>query len=763
MVKRASVERRAHVGITNLGHTCYIGCVLQAIQSFPELRDAIVVSTLRKASMLRAKEFSVSLAVAQCLMLMTQSQQVAGVGRGVTIVPVVDPSPIRRAAAHVDNKYLTDEEQDAAEFFSLIISSIHDDLDEVGKKKFRERRDDDAYLDPAELSRISWEDYNGNNSSPISQFLAGQSSLTLQCQVCMRTSTTFDVVNVLPVPVALTKESSDVLSVAHCLRASWACTKLSGDVKWMCPFCKKKVEAVMQSALVIAPTVLVVQLNRFEKKKDSQTGKITTHKVDVDVSFDETLRLHRFDGYSYELVAMILHTGSLSEGHYTCVTKYDDGLWYLHNDSTVTRIGQLPLQAKEPYMLLYRKLTESKGQAERVKTDLRTTVVPTEVTKAASDARQLDRGQLPPESSLVKGPEKKTSPPRPDDEDGQVIDVTPKDLRRVSANNSPLENSSILLQMYLRAMPETLPLSGGGPISIGSSGVFSLPWLSGSLRLLWGICKQGSLPPLSEREKIAFSGILCSSLCESAVVVLRTILRQNSDEMVIRRLMEAVIVPEVRRVDLLSTREREPTLCLQLWQLLHPVVMNWLLAFVPFVTIFAPSASGGVSRSVLWTTAPFVRRATGDVDEISAVQVRRAIESPSAGGMTDWVVVSRAWVENFVRSKFVGHNGLYAFKATPISTHRIVGLAQTQDHAIQFNFPVPAAVAIPEALFDVLWMMCGGGPKIRLTSDGRGERLSIQCVDCFPWVAELHPPHHSAFTPAPTLAGGRNEVRRLYQ
>ena len=74
-------------------------------------------------------------------------------------------------------------------------------------------------------------------------------------------------------------------------------------------------------------------------------------KDDFDVNFDKITK----DEKTYELTAFILHSGSLSSGHYTAYIKERDDKWYCYNDSDRSEVSGKNLEnaKKQAYVVKY--------------------------------------------------------------------------------------------------------------------------------------------------------------------------------------------------------------------------------------------------------------------------------------------------------------------------------------------------------------------------------------------------------------------------
>lgn len=148
--------------------------------------------------------------------------------------------------------------------------------------------------------------------------------------------------------------------------------ELDQDNMVLCNGCGRKVQASARVSFTALPPMLVVQLKRFHYK-DWQRYRLS---MPVQVPL-EGLDLHRFceeasvpieqgcDGDHpavpgpspcYDLLAMSLHCGVASAGHYVAfVRSCENGSWYLFNDDVVAEVSAAEVEADQtgPYVLFY--------------------------------------------------------------------------------------------------------------------------------------------------------------------------------------------------------------------------------------------------------------------------------------------------------------------------------------------------------------------------------------------------------------------------
>ena len=138
-------------------------------------------------------------------------------------------------------------------------------------------------------------------------------------------------------------EHQQSTSLAECLNAFERAEALAPNT-WYCPNCKSKPDsALKQMNLHVLPSLLLIQLKRFEFNSWGGSRKLTRL-----VTYPETLEIN---DQSFELYGVVEHFGSLFSGHYTARVKCD-GKWYNFDDSYVTPVSGA-VNSRNAYLLFY--------------------------------------------------------------------------------------------------------------------------------------------------------------------------------------------------------------------------------------------------------------------------------------------------------------------------------------------------------------------------------------------------------------------------
>ena len=128
---------------------------------------------------------------------------------------------------------------------------------------------------------------------------------------------------------------------------------LEGDNAPFCYVCGSHQEGDVRLSFRSIGKVLVVQLRRFfvlEGRAAKDRQKISCcSSIVVPVVEDEEVMCNR----TFNLVAVINHSGNLTSGHYSCLVKENSGEWLFCNDKAVVPYKLKDLDVSLPYVLFY--------------------------------------------------------------------------------------------------------------------------------------------------------------------------------------------------------------------------------------------------------------------------------------------------------------------------------------------------------------------------------------------------------------------------
>ncbi|KAM9836672.1 uncharacterized protein ACBR49_019113 [Aulostomus maculatus] len=190
-----------------------------------------------------------------------------------------------------------------------------------------------------------------------SQIFRGELSHKTACLKCKERNDSRSCFWILP--LALEDLHPHIHSVETALKSFFNREIFSGDNKIYCNRCQRKRDAEFECEVTHHPEILTLLLKRF--RFDSTYSCYVKLKRQVEVP--QTLSLEDF---TYDLYALVKHSGTLTGGHYTALIKsFENGEWYDFNDLIVEIVKEplfkgdrRSLRSCRAYLLMYRKVNK---------------------------------------------------------------------------------------------------------------------------------------------------------------------------------------------------------------------------------------------------------------------------------------------------------------------------------------------------------------------------------------------------------------------
>jgi len=347
------------VGLRNLGNTCYMNSILQCLNATTLLtrffRDGRFRNDINSNNTLGTKG-----------RLANEYYKFLSVVWNEHL-PVVSPNNIKEVISDFNSEFKGTEQHDSQEFLSCILDGLHEDLnvarrkskseiESIRKKHDQETKEEERGNLPLDtLQDNAWKRYLDFNWSIIVTTFQGQYMSTLKCSRCNKSSSTFNSLMYLSVPIP-----KNATNLYNCLDKYIEVEHLRGNDAWSCPNCKMKVDATKQLILSRLPRVMLIHLKRFYFQgpfKDKITSKINFPLTDLDLSkYTHPFKTNE-NKYKYNLFAISNHYGTLSGGHYTAYVKDKiRNYWVSFDDSRISRIPESKLISEAAYILFYERI-----------------------------------------------------------------------------------------------------------------------------------------------------------------------------------------------------------------------------------------------------------------------------------------------------------------------------------------------------------------------------------------------------------------------
>jgi len=241
------------VGLRNLGNTCFMNAGLQCLSHIGPLSDYFLTGKFaedvnRTSPLGCGGELACACAFACAFWE----------GDAKSYNPAALHGKLAKFAPHLFEGF---EQQDVQEFLAFCLDGLHEDLNRVAVKKpidpKRQEQDQDLIRGKSDefVAALAWLRHLQTDKSFLVDLLQGQLQSSLTCTKCGHRSRRFDPFLYLSVPV--TKHMSNVTDA---LQAYVAEEMLTGDERWHCEVCNKKVDARKKIDLWKLPPVLVLHL-----------------------------------------------------------------------------------------------------------------------------------------------------------------------------------------------------------------------------------------------------------------------------------------------------------------------------------------------------------------------------------------------------------------------------------------------------------------------------------------------------------------------
>ena len=296
------------------------------------------------------------------------------------------------------------DQQDCIEFLDFLLDTLHEDLNQRAVKNSKEKKlvleltpDQEKIREvlPVRLaSTIEWERYLKLNFSVVVDYFQGQLLSQLRCLECGLTSTTYNAVLILSLPIPEKLSSSYTLLLDDCLREFTTTELLDDKNKWHCPKCKRFTKLTKKIIITRLPPVLIIHFKRFQissKGTFSKLNNLIQYPVNqvldltgywpstgtaVNSGTEEQERItkdkeeqilaslptrNQVPPFKYELYGVVNHFGNLSTGHYTSYIKKlrlnGEPDWCYYDDARVTHnCKESDVMNKNAYCLFYRRI-----------------------------------------------------------------------------------------------------------------------------------------------------------------------------------------------------------------------------------------------------------------------------------------------------------------------------------------------------------------------------------------------------------------------
>ncbi|KAL7001793.1 Ubiquitin C-terminal hydrolase 22 [Sarracenia purpurea var. burkii] len=341
-------------GLNNLGNTCFMNSVLQALLHAAPLRNYFLGDHHNHETCRRRSSDRLCL---PCDIDVIFSAVFSG-----------DRTPYSPAQflyswwQHSENLACY-EQQDAHEFFISMLDRIHD----------REGKARNTIKEYGDCQCIAHKVFAGLLRSDVTCMTCGFTSTTydpcvdISLDLDTSTPSSTDLANKSIKPA----ENTGISTLVGCLDLFTRPEKLGSDQKFFCQNCQARQDSMKQMSIRRLPLVLCLHIKRFEHSPiKKMSRKIDRHlqfpfSLDMSPYLSSSIlrkrfgnRIFAFEGdesdisADFEVFAVVTHSGILESGHYVTYLHLKSQ-WYKCDDAWITEVDKEVVRASQSYLIYY--------------------------------------------------------------------------------------------------------------------------------------------------------------------------------------------------------------------------------------------------------------------------------------------------------------------------------------------------------------------------------------------------------------------------
>lgn len=328
-------------GLANVGNSCYINSCMQLLSHTYELNE--LLSNLNK------KDFNKN--IEATILIEWNNLRELMWSENCTIAPWGFINAVREVATKKNiNIFSGYAQNDVSEFLLFIIDCFHCGLKREVSMKISGVVQNSTDTLAEECYKMMQKMYKTDYSEILNIFY-GISVTQIKSKdtdiVLSKTCEPFSILS-LSIP-----QKTTTLTIFDCLDLYREEEELSGENAWFNDETKSKQDVKKSTIFWNLPTILIIDLKRFDNSNKKLHSLVATPLEGLDLS--GYVDGYNSSDYIYDLFGTGNHSGNVMGGHYTANIRNPNGKWYSFNDTTINQVPEDKVISPYTYCLFYRK------------------------------------------------------------------------------------------------------------------------------------------------------------------------------------------------------------------------------------------------------------------------------------------------------------------------------------------------------------------------------------------------------------------------